>query len=67
MTEKEQVELARHLTRAVKNANTSRDVKEYIYSGFLDGMDKTEGYCDKNLSKFCNILDDVIKRRRRKL
>lgn len=66
MTPKEQLELARHLSKAVRIANTSRDVKELIYIGFVDGLAATENYCDQNIKGFCNVLDDIVNKRRRK-
>ena len=64
MTPKEQVELARHLSRVVRIANIPRDIKELIYVGFLDGLATTENYSDKNIKGFCNVLDYIVNKRR---
>lgn len=66
MTPKEQTTMARCLTYRVKTANTPLEIKKLIYTGFIDGLEQTEGYADRNIMGFCTILDRLVTSRRKK-
>jgi len=66
ITQKEQIEFARQVTRRVKCANIPSEAKELFYTAFIDGLEQVEGFQSGNIMGFCTILDRLAVSRRKK-